>query len=342
MTYLASHPDPIDTVPRPELDGTADCRVLVVDDDAVCLDIVHLMLDRLGYHADTVVDGVDAFSAVHAAAYDVVLMDVQMPGMDGMTAARLIRAELDSIEQPIIVAMTADTTPQCQEQCLQAGMDGRLRKPLRIDDLAATLENRLLRHWKLEAVDPGDPDDGTVPTTFVSVVYDAHVLESLLADLGADGALRADLIDSFLDDLQERLAAVSAAGDATDTEALAFQSHAIKSTSATIGFLALSEVAAETEAAAKSASGETDVGSNASLLAAECQKAINVLTTTLLAKSSRGDWGGRGGPDHLVSGVGGQIPQPGAGAAPGPGPPRGPGRPGSACRRQGRSPDPDR
>ncbi len=131
--------------PLQDVDGARNCRVLVADDDATSQDIVMLMLDRLGYRADVASDGAEAVSAFQAAFYDIVLMDVRMPRMDGMEAARQIRADLDPREQPTIIAMTADTTAQCREECLQAGMDRHLAKPLRIDDLAALLAGPLPR-----------------------------------------------------------------------------------------------------------------------------------------------------------------------------------------------------
>lgn len=268
--------------PAHELDSCADCRVLVVEDDAVCQDIMLLMLDRLGYQAEVADDGMDALSAIRAAPYDVVLMDVRMPRMDGMQAARLIRAELGPTEQPTIVAMTADTSSRCQEECLRAGMDGQLGKPVHIGELAAVLEKRALRRWMLDGVDPGGLDP--VPATSVPPVYDAAVLESLLADLGAEGSLRTELIESFIDDGQERMTALVTAGDTDDLDALAFEAHAIKSASATIGLLALSDVAREIEAAAGARPGEVDVGSQALRLAAECHRALDALHSALLAE----------------------------------------------------------
>jgi CheY-like chemotaxis protein len=126
--------------PLQEVDGVCGCRILVAEDDATSQDIALLMLDRLGYHADVASDGVEAVSAFQIAFYDVVLMDVRMPRMDGMEAARQIRADLDPAEQPTIIAMSADTTSQCREDCFRAGMDQHLAKPLRLEPRSSTLE----------------------------------------------------------------------------------------------------------------------------------------------------------------------------------------------------------
>jgi CheY-like chemotaxis protein/HPt (histidine-containing phosphotransfer) domain-containing protein len=265
--------------------GAAGCRVLVVDDDVVCQDIMLLMLERLGYHADIADDGAGALSALHAGSYDVVLMDVRMPRMDGMEATRLIRSQFDADHQPAIVAMSADTTPGCQKECLQAGMDGQLGKPVSIDDLATALENRHSRQWRLEALDIGDPLTPVVPVDSATVVYDAAVLESFLAELGAEGAVRVELIESFIGDCRHRLTAIEGAGESGDLGALGFEAHAIKSAGATIGLHSLSGVAAEIEQAAKGSPGEVDVGSQALRLAVECTRAIDALTTALSGNS---------------------------------------------------------
>ena len=97
------------------------------------------MLDRLGYRADLAGNGVEALAAVRRAPYDVVLMDMQMPEMDGLEATRRIRVEpLDA--QPRIIAMTANAMDGDRDACLAAGMDDYLAKPVRIEDLSRALE----------------------------------------------------------------------------------------------------------------------------------------------------------------------------------------------------------
>jgi two-component system, sensor histidine kinase and response regulator len=245
-------------------------RVLVVDDDVICQDIVLLMLDRLGCHADLATSGVDAVEALHAASYDVVLMDVQMPRMNGLEAARLMRAELDPTDQPIIVAMTADTTARCREDCRQAGMDGNVGKPIGFGDLVTALKQESNRHGTVDS----EPDEPGTADTVSTVILDATVFESLMLDLGADRALRADLIGTSIVDIRERQAEIARAGDTSNLGALAFQAHALKSASATFGLVALTVVASGIEAAARAIPEEIDVGLQASLLVAECAEAI--------------------------------------------------------------------
>jgi CheY-like chemotaxis protein len=271
--------------PLQDVDGAWGCRVLVAEDDATSQDIVLLMLDRLGYHADVASDGVEAVSAFQAAIYDVVLMDVRMPRMDGMEAARQIRADLDPTEQPTIIAMSADTTSQCRQECFRAGMDQHLAKPLRIDDLATLLASRLHPQGNLAALSVDGVGDNLAGNGSGSgaEVFDSAVLDVLLADLGGDADLRTDLIESFILDATARSDAIVAAGELADFDGLVFQAHALKSASATLGLLALAELAREIEESSETSSDGFSIASQSSRLVAECRKAIEILESDLIA-----------------------------------------------------------
>ena len=268
--------------PLQDVDGVCNCRVLVAEDDVTSRDIVLLMLDRLGYHADVASDGAEAVSAFQAAFYDVVLMDVRMPRMDGMEAARQIRADLDPREQPTIIAMTADTTAQCREECLRAGMDRHLAKPLRIDDVAALLAGPLRVQGALAALSGDVADADMAGTDSCTMIYDPEVLDALLADLGGDADLRTDLVESFILDIGARSDAMVVAGQTADFDGLIFQAHAIKSASATLGLLALSELAREIEESPREPSDSDSIALRASHLVAECRKATQRIGRELI------------------------------------------------------------
>jgi CheY-like chemotaxis protein/anti-sigma regulatory factor (Ser/Thr protein kinase) len=113
-------------------------RVLLAEDNAVNQKLALRLLERMGYSADVAGDGLAAIAAVEAATYDVVLMDVQMPELDGLEATRRIRALWP--DRPLrIVAMTANAMEGDREMCLAAGMDDYLSKPIRPEELAAAL-----------------------------------------------------------------------------------------------------------------------------------------------------------------------------------------------------------
>ncbi len=119
--------------------GPRPLRVLLAEDNPVNQKVAQLMLAKLGYQAAGVSNGLQAVQAVRQQTYDLVLMDVQMPVMDGLAATQLIRAELPADRQPRIVAMTANVLVADQKAAADAGMDGYLSKPVRREQLAAAL-----------------------------------------------------------------------------------------------------------------------------------------------------------------------------------------------------------
>lgn len=116
-------------------------RILLAEDNAINQRVALLYLEKLGYRADVVADGQAAVDAVAANIYDVVLMDAQMPVMDGLEATRTILRTPDGIagRRPRIIAITAHALPGDRQQCLEAGMDGYLEKPLSLQSLETTL-----------------------------------------------------------------------------------------------------------------------------------------------------------------------------------------------------------
>ena len=115
-------------------------RVLLAEDNRVNQRVAVKMLERLGYRADVAANGIEAVEATSRQTYDVVLMDMQMPEMDGVEATVRIRSGAPSSGQPRIIAMTANATVQDREKCLTAGMDDFLSKPVLARDLEAALE----------------------------------------------------------------------------------------------------------------------------------------------------------------------------------------------------------
>ena len=113
--------------------------VLLVEDNHLNQMVAHGMLRLLGYTSHCVSDGLQALTELHAYQYPVVLMDVQMPELDGYQATRRIRAELPAERQPYIIALTANAMSGDAERCRAAGMDDYLAKPLTKDALRAAL-----------------------------------------------------------------------------------------------------------------------------------------------------------------------------------------------------------
>ncbi|MBN2235687.1 MAG: response regulator [Opitutales bacterium] len=118
-------------------------RVLLAEDNSVNQKVATLLLRRLGFEVDLAGNGIEALQGVKRQDYDVVLMDIQMPEMDGLEATRHIRSEVHPDRQPIIFAMTAGVTEADRLECDKAGMNGFIAKPIRVHELKALLESAL-------------------------------------------------------------------------------------------------------------------------------------------------------------------------------------------------------
>ena len=114
-------------------------RILLAEDNVVNQKLALRILQQLGYRADLASNGVEAVESLVRQTYDVVLMDVQMPEMDGLEAARRINAQWPGDKRPRIVAMTANAMQGDREICIAAGMDDYLTKPIRVDALVDAL-----------------------------------------------------------------------------------------------------------------------------------------------------------------------------------------------------------
>lgn len=115
----------------------SDLFVLVAEDNTLNQKIVVRMVRNLGCSVDAVATGLEVMEAVRRRKYDIVLMDIRMPDMNGIEATRLIRQELPPQQQPRIYALTAGIGPEEQQACHDAGMDGFVAKPVVMEELAA-------------------------------------------------------------------------------------------------------------------------------------------------------------------------------------------------------------
>jgi signal transduction histidine kinase/DNA-binding response OmpR family regulator len=115
-------------------------KILLAEDNAVNQKLAIRILERMGYRADIAANGLEALQSLERQRYDLILMDVQMPEMDGLEATRAIRRILPPAQQPYIVAMTANAMQGDREICLEAGMDDYVSKPIQVKELIAALQ----------------------------------------------------------------------------------------------------------------------------------------------------------------------------------------------------------
>jgi len=116
-------------------------RILLAEDNVVNQKLALRLLQQMGYRADLASNGSEAIECVERQPYDVILMDVQMPEMDGLEASRRITAQWRQDRRPRIVAMTANAMQGDREMCLAAGMDDYITKPIRVDQLIEALNS---------------------------------------------------------------------------------------------------------------------------------------------------------------------------------------------------------
>ena len=234
-------------------------RVLLAEDNPVNQKVAQLMLAKLGHLVDTVSDGREAVQAVHRARYDVILMDVQMPNVDGLDATRRIRAEYPAERQPYIIAMTASVLVEDQAACRAAGMDSYLPKPVRSDELQAALDGAGRRAHDAAATDPPRPPGHGVggPTSSDAQREREAGIRRRLEDIAGpdpqddERALLADLVSSFIATAPETLAELGDAVHSGDAQAVRERAHKLKGSAANIGAGTFAEACASFEEIAR-------------------------------------------------------------------------------------------
>ena len=213
-------------------------RILLAEDNAVNQKVALGLLERLGYRADVVSNGREALAALERAAYDVVLMDVQMPEVDGLEATRRIREQWPGDTRPHIIAMTANVLAEDREACVDAGMDDYVAKPIRPDALSEALR-RVVPRGSGEGAGPAD----------AGVRLDPGALENL-RQLGGEEFLE-DLIDTFLAEATGQLTMLRRSIEQGEAVELRRAAHTLKSNGATFGAETFAELCRDLEERAK-------------------------------------------------------------------------------------------
>jgi len=197
-------------------------RILLAEDNAMNQKVALRLLERLGYRADVATNGLEAIEALEQRPYDVVLMDVQMPQLDGLDATRRICERWPEERRPHIIAMTANALPEDREACFAAGMNDYVAKPIRAEELVTALKR---------AKPLANGDGRSEPVEYVAL--DDGALKNL-RDLGGDEFLD-EVIDAFLADAPELVATLRRSLDDGNAEELRRAAHTLKSNGATLG-----------------------------------------------------------------------------------------------------------
>ena len=209
-------------------------RILLAEDNLVNQEVAATMLRRRGHWVDVVGNGREAVEAVERQPYDLVLMDIQMPEMDGFAATRAIRGGSLQADVPII-ALTAHALTGERERCLANGMTGYVPKPFRPHELFAAVE--------------GLPDVLALPPVASAATMDVEGFRRTMREVGAEDAVDG-ILDLFVQNVPERIAALTAAVNARDAPEIARAAHAFKSPAGAIGAVGLAGLLQAVELAA--------------------------------------------------------------------------------------------
>jgi PAS domain S-box-containing protein len=216
-------------------------RILVAEDDPTNQEAAGMMLRKLGFTADLVGNGLEALEALQQRTYDLLLLDCEMPEMDGYETARRIRDPRTGARNPLIpiVALTADAKSADREKCFQAGMNDYLAKPVEPRQLA-----EVLGKWLAALAAPA----GAQETARMQNVFRS---DTLLARLSGDRELARRVVAGFLSRLPEQVASLRRSVEKGDAQGTCRQAHALKGSAATVSAESLRAACCELEDAAE-------------------------------------------------------------------------------------------
>jgi PAS domain S-box-containing protein len=220
-------------------------RILLAEDNAMNRKVALGLLKRLGYGADVALNGLEALEALEQQPYDVVLMDVQMPELDGLDASRRICEQWPPESRPHIIAMTANALREDREACFSAGMNDYVAKPIRAEELAAALK----RVPPLRNRDAGSGGSGVAGPPQSEVRLEAEALKNL-RDLGGMEFV-IEVVDVFLADAPALMTSLRSSLEREDTEEVRRAAHTLKSNGSTLGAMAFAELCRTVEQHAK-------------------------------------------------------------------------------------------
>jgi two-component system, sensor histidine kinase and response regulator len=228
---------------------------LLAEDNMINQKLTVTMLQKAGYAVDVVENGLKAMQAVLAGHYHLVLMDVQMPEMDGLEATQAIRQQEPEGKHTPIIAMTAHAMKGDQERCLQAGMDDYLSKPLSPKEVMAAIE-----YWSQAGMENASPEDLHSRAAVRESVNEGVAapglpspvdVEAGLARMMGDMGIYKELFGEFVIDLEKKFPQMVMAYKQDDLPSLARQAHYIKGSALNMGADPLGAYCKELEMKAK-------------------------------------------------------------------------------------------
>ena len=201
-------------------------KILLAEDNFINQKVALRILSEAGYNADAVLNGAEAVKAVEAKKYDIILMDVQMPEMDGLTATKNIRSLSSDNKNIPIVAITAHALMGDKEKCIEAGMDDYLSKPIKSEILVQKIDK-----W-LNVEGNTMVEENNNPKIKKDIIFDFEHLEKMST---GDKEFEADLIETYLQDVDLRYEKLVSAIEESESSKVFIEAHTIKGASYSVG-----------------------------------------------------------------------------------------------------------
>ncbi len=233
-------PEQAESISKELAGDTGAVTILIAEDNPVSSGVLQGMLQSAGYAADVVDNGPAVLEALRKKDYELLLLDCQMPGMDGDRVTLEIRRHPDVYNSnAVIVAITADTTERHRAQCLEAGMDDFVPKPVRLDDLRSRLAK-----WSAMAAARGNSDANSAPR---------ELRRNLVERTGHDDdSFLSNYISLFIQDAESRLIRINDAMESHDPTAVRREGHALKGSCLELGADRMARYCEDLSAAARS------------------------------------------------------------------------------------------
>lgn len=217
-------------------------RILIAEDNLTNQKMAASILRKAGYTCDVAINGFEAVKALEASDYDLVLMDCQMPEMDGYEATKHIRHSESGRKHTIIIAMTANAMKRDRDNCIKAGMDDYISKPFRTGTMLETIEKWVNKNQaESESIQPGDDPTGDTPIDIT------EILDELVYTQMVDRDVVYEIYNEFVDNLPAALKNLRFAVDAGDFPNITMQAHTFKGASASLRLNRLAQYTAELE-----------------------------------------------------------------------------------------------
>ncbi|MCB1120420.1 MAG: response regulator [Verrucomicrobiae bacterium] len=246
-----------------KMEQRAKAKILLAEDNALNQQVISKLLNRLGYNAVLVEDGKEAVDALKRWEFDLVFMDLMMPVLDGITATKIIRETLPPARQPVIVALTANSSEEDINNCMAIGMNDFISKPVELE----VLEKTLIEHLdmaKEDAMEPDDSNDNTIEFSKISSekepveeeedasfkYFDPDYMRNLMgsnSEPKVQDEFSIDAIEIFLETTEELIDSLFRCSKTGEWKEFERAAHSLKGTAKTVGALDLGNQALQLE-----------------------------------------------------------------------------------------------